>query len=62
MGMRGPAASCLCCNLLKHTEKFKSKRAGELPKREPVLVKRGRSGVRKRRNLGPRIFWKGSLG
>lgn len=58
----GAAAGCLCCVLAKHTEKLKSKRARELLKGETVLVERGRGGVRTRRNLGPRLFWKESLG
>jgi hypothetical protein len=42
--MCGAAVGCLCYNLIKHTEKFRSKRTRELLKREPGLVKRGGVG------------------
>ena len=42
--MCGAAVGCLCYNLIKHTEKFRSKRTRELLKRDPVLVKRGGVG------------------
>ena len=59
--MCGAAVGCLCYNLIKHTEKFRSKRTRELLKRAR-FGKEGRVGERTPKNLGPRVFSKESLG